>query len=462
MKTLRLSDFLNAINGSLLQGNSDDEIRKIVKNAVNLSEHSLYFHTGSKAVKAEILAGKSKYTIVTDDPQIRSKAAKTANIIFTANVKESYWRFIDYYRNQFQIPVIGVTGTCGKTTTKDMIKHILTRRMKVHSTLYSQNGLHLNLQYLMGLTEQTEAAIFEMGVAYPGNIRNSGRYFKPTIGIITNIGEAHLEGCGSLRNYIKAKGEMLEVLSDKGILIINADDENIKKLPIASYKGRVVTFGKDPTAEYRAAGIHFENNQMLYTLYVSNNQYKMSIPGAGEHNVYNSLAAIAASTSLGIPIEDAIHRLGTFRTMERHAKLYHGPDNVTVIDDTWSCNPSSVKSALDVLKKTSNGKTEVLVLGRMQRLGNQERKQHIQMGQTLIDVGGVHHLITVGSSARLTGEQAISLGMNPAKVHSVMNAAELEAKLAEILHEEMIILFKMSLGKMEPAYRRVVEKYRFT
>ncbi|GHH99561.1 UDP-N-acetylmuramoyl-tripeptide--D-alanyl-D-alanine ligase [Neobacillus kokaensis] len=461
MKTLKLADFLDVIKGEMLQGDPDEEIRKLVKKTANIGEHCLYFHTSKKAIKPEAIAGISKFTIVTEDSRILSMISKTANVILTANAKDSYWRFIDYYRSQFQIPVIGVTGTCGKTTTKDMIKHILNRRMKVHSTLYSQNGLHLNLPYLMGLTEKTEAAVFEMGVAYPGNIRISGKYFKPTVGIITNIGEAHLEGCRTLENYIKAKGEMLEVLSEDGILIINTDDENIKRLPIAMYKGSVLSFGKDETADYRACDIQFENDRMSYSLQVQNSEYKVTIPGVGEHNVYNSLAAIAATAALGIPIEEAARRLSTFRTMERHAKLYHGAGNLTVIDDTWSCNPSSVKSGLDVLKKTSNGRTEVLVLGRMQRLGNQERKQHIQMGQTIFDIGGVDHLITVGSSARLTGERAITLGMDPARVHFVMNAAELEAKLAEIFHDDMTILFKMSLGKMDPSFRKVVEKYRF-
>ena len=462
MKTLKLSDFIGKINGKLLQGNPDDEIRKIVKKVNNLSEKSLYFHSSKTAIRADSLLGKTNYTIVTEDQGLLSSVDGTANVILVTNSKDSYWRFIDYYRNQFQIPVIGVTGTCGKTTTKDMIKHILNQTMKVHSTLFSQNGLHLNLHYLLGLNEQTEAAVFEMGVAYPGNIKNSGKYFKPTIGIITNIGEAHLEGCRTLGNYIRAKGEMLDVLSDEGILCINADDQNIKTLPIASFKGRVLSFGKDPAAEYRAENIQFENNRMLYTLHVENYEYRVSIPGYGEHNVYNSLAALASTTVLGIPIEEAIQRLSTFRTMERHVKIYSGAGNITVIDDTWSCNPSSVKSAIDVLKKTSDGKTEVLVLGKMQRLGNQVNKQHIQMGKTIIDVGGVNHLITVGASARLTGESAITLGMSPDKVHSVMNAKELEAKLAEIRKEDMMILFKMSLGKMDPSFRRVVEKYRFT
>ena len=461
MKTLKLADIVEVINGQMIQGNAEFEINKVAKLIKNISEYSIYFNVNKKSISSDSLVGKTNYTIVTENMEILSMVDKSASVILVADGKKSYYQFIEYYRNLFSIPVIGVTGTCGKTTTKDMIKHILKQFLQVHSTMLSQNGLHLNLHYLMGINEQTEAAVFEMGVAYPGNIRSSGRYFKPTIGIITNIGEAHLEGCKTLEKYIRAKGEMLEVLSDKGTLIINADDTNIKRLPTGLFKGSVLSFGQYQNADFRADTIRYEDDRMVYTLHVNKIQYEVVIPGYGEHNVYNSLAAIAAVSLIGIPIQDAIDRLKTFKTMERHVKLYHSK-GISVIDDTWSCNPSSVLSALEVLKKISNGKKEVLILGKMQRLGSQLTNQHLKMGETIMDYGEVDHLITIGPSANLTGENAIRLGMDPSKVHSVANADQLESKLAEILTEEMIILFKMSLGKMDSAYRRVIEKYRFT
>ncbi len=261
MKTLRLSDILEVINGQMIQGNAEFEIRKVAKLIKNISEYSVYFHISKKNISPDSLLGKTNYTIVTDNKDILTMVDQSASVILVANSKESYNQFIEYYRNLFSIPVIGVTGTCGKTTTKDMIKHILKQSLKVHSTLLSQNGLHLNLHYLMGINEQTEVAVFEMGVAYPGNIKTSGKYFKPTIGIITNIGEAHLEGCKTLEKYILAKGELLEVLSEEGTLFFNADDINIKKLPIGLFKGCLLSFGQDQSADFRAANIHYEGRQ---------------------------------------------------------------------------------------------------------------------------------------------------------------------------------------------------------
>ncbi len=302
MKTLKLADIVDVINGQMIQGNTDFEIHKVAKLIKNISENTIYFHINKKSLSPDSLLGKTNYTIVTENINTLTMVDKSACVILVADGKKSYFQFIDFYRNLFSIPVIGVTGTCGKTTTKDMIKHILKQSLPVHSTMLSQNGLHLNLHYLMGINEQTEAAVFEMGVAYPGNIKSSGRYFKPTIGIITNIGEAHLEGCKTLEKYIKAKGEMLEVLSEKGTLIINADDTNIKRLPIGLFKGCVLSFGQHQNADFRTANIRYEDDWMVYTLHADKTQYDVVIPGYGEHNVYNSLAAIAAVSLIGISI----------------------------------------------------------------------------------------------------------------------------------------------------------------
>ena len=133
-----------------------------------------------------------------------------------------------FYRDQFHIPIVAITGTSGKTTTKEMIKHILSADRKVTATTLSGNSRTASLQYLLGIEDETEA-VFETAVGSPGDVTNAGRYFKPTIGIITNIGAHHLNYCKTLEGYIQAKGEMLDIIHPKGTLIINAEDMNTKK-----------------------------------------------------------------------------------------------------------------------------------------------------------------------------------------------------------------------------------------
>ncbi len=152
------------------------------------------------------------------------------------SIGQAYWTFIDYYRNLFQIPVVALTGTCGKTTTKEMIKHIASREWNVQASVSSKNEPRQSLPYLTGIDKSTEAAIFELGLGNTGNIKHQCMIYQPTIGIITNIGVHHLDGCGNLEGYIKAKAEILEGISEGGTLIINADDENTKKNTLAYFQ----------------------------------------------------------------------------------------------------------------------------------------------------------------------------------------------------------------------------------
>ncbi|TXC92789.1 UDP-N-acetylmuramoyl-tripeptide--D-alanyl-D-alanine ligase [Metabacillus litoralis] len=460
MKPLLLKDIVREIDGSLVKGYEESTIQKVVKRQSNIDQHVLYFCLAPYACNWDLLKTKQGYSIVVDHLTGEEPIHKDVNIILVNDCKEAYWKFICYYRSLFDIPVIGVTGTCGKTTTKDMINHIAKEDLMVHKTFQSQNGLHLNHGYLFGLDDSTQLAVFEMGVAYRGNVRSSGRYFRPTVGVITNIGEAHLEGCRTLENYIKAKAEMLEALSYKGMLIINADDENIKKIDMSNYQGKIISFGVNEEANYRANKISYANEGMNYTLLNSGKQYTVFIPGYGEHNIFNSLAAIAACHSIGISIETCINRLQTFRTMSRHVKIYEGYNQSMVIDDTWSCNPSSVKAAMQVLKNISKDKKEIFVLGKMQRLGKHLQEQHIKIGKTFMEMGGLDYLITVGSHAKLTGMSAIENGMAASKVIMVDSASELDSVLEKLSGENSCILFKMSLGKMKSEYRQVVVKYR--
>ena len=182
-------------------------------------------------------------------------------------MEEAYWKFIHYYRNLFQIPVIGVTGTCGKTTTKEMITQILEQDYNVDSTWMSMNSMSVNLRYLMRFDEDTEMAVYEMPVAYPGYLKVACQYFQPQIRILLNIGVHHLADCETPEVYMKAKAEITEGLDhEKGILILNGDDENIKKVVDVTPFKNVIYFGKGEKAQFRAEKIQYGNKGMKFML----------------------------------------------------------------------------------------------------------------------------------------------------------------------------------------------------
>ncbi len=195
--------------------------------------------------------------IVTDLDFDGLKLINGLTVVKVKNVKSAFWSFVNTIEVCFPIPVIAVTGTCGKTTTKEMIAHILKEQKSVQSTVSSANSRLAHLHYLLGIDERTEAAVIETAVGRPGDIRYACRYFKPTIGIITNIGACHLNACKTIEAYVSAKGEMVTGLGDHGVLILNADDEKTKAISLVNFKGKIVYFGIKNRADFRATNIQY-------------------------------------------------------------------------------------------------------------------------------------------------------------------------------------------------------------
>jgi len=264
--------------------------------------------------------------------------------------------------------------------------------------------------------------------------------YKPTIGIITNIGVHHLDGCKNLEGYIKAKSEILEGLSEDGTLIINGDDENTKKVPLHTFKGKIITIGVQKQADYKASNIEFTNNGMKFTLQLLNEKYTIFVPGYGEHQVYNALAAIAAIKEMGLSIETAISRLKTFKPMARHLEFSTGIGESTIIDDTWTNNPTSVEAALKVLDTIGKDKKIILILGDIKRLGLFEEKYHREIG-SMVAQRNIEMLMTIGKRAEDIAAQAKKDGTT-AEVHIFKDVTGVLEILKPKLDKDTIVLIK--------------------
>ena len=353
---------------------------------------------------------KGLHLVISDKPTSELKMAlPNTTVIKVTSLVQSYWKFIKYYRDLFNIPVVTITGTCGKTTTKDMIKHILSKDCNVQASVSSKNEPRRSFPYLMGIDEKTDAAVFEHGLGNSGNIKHQCMIYQPTIGIITNIGVHHLDGCKNLEGYISAKAEIVDGIKKDGTLILNADDENTKKVPLHSFKGKIIYFGVDMRSDFRASNIKFANHGMDFLLHFKKRTYEAFIPGYGEHQVYNALAALAAVNEMGMDLKEAISRLATYENMTRHLEFSNGIGGSTIIDDTWTNNPTSIEAALKVLDSIGKGKNVILVLGDINRLGNFEKKYHREIG-SMVAKRNIHTLITIGSKAEEIARQAIRDG----------------------------------------------------
>ncbi|MFE8699261.1 UDP-N-acetylmuramoyl-tripeptide--D-alanyl-D-alanine ligase [Cytobacillus sp. FJAT-54145] len=408
MEPILVSKIVHFLEGNILSGSENWYVRHAavygrqdIKGA-----NTLVFLYKRDEPDWDFLKKVSPCAVITDKSEKKLKDINDQiTVIHVKSVVQAYWKFIEYYRNLFNIPVVAITGTCGKSTTKEMIKQILNQDRLVQATESSKNEPRRSFPYLLGINRKTKAAVFETGLGNPGNIKHQCLIYSPTIGILTTIGAHHLDGCKTLEGYIQAKGEIIEGVREGGTLILNSDDENIKKLSLKQFNGKVVYFGVHPSADYQATNIKFSNNGMTFDLQHNKKSYPVFVPGYGEHQVYNALAAIAAVHAMGLDIKDASRRLKTFKNMERHLEVSSGINGSTIIDDTWTINPTSIEAALNVMDEISKNKKKIVLLGNINRLGDYEIEFHQKVG-SMVASRDIHTLITIGEKATEIAKQA--------------------------------------------------------
>ncbi|MEK5231718.1 UDP-N-acetylmuramoyl-tripeptide--D-alanyl-D-alanine ligase [Lysinibacillus sp. FSL K6-0232] len=443
MQSISVQKLKNILQGKLIHGSEQWSVQHaIYYNRHELTQsHTLMFVSRNDHINWQEVDRKGPSLIISDKPSTDLKnALANTTVLQVKSVAQAYWTFIEYYRGLFQIPVAALTGTCGKTTTKEMLKHIVSKHWHVQASVSSKNEPRQSLPYLTGIEQQTQAAIFELGLGNTGNIKHQCMIYQPTIGIITNIGVHHLDGCLNLEGYIKAKAEIVEGIQEGGTLIINADDANIKKISLQKFKGKIIRFGLQDTADYKASNIQFANTGMKFVLEVAATKYNVFVPGYGEHQVYNALAAIAACHEMGLTIRQAIAGLRSFKPMARHLELTSGIGNSTIVDDTWTNNPTSVEAALKVLDTIGKDKKVILILGDIKRLGHFEEHYHREIG-SMVAERKVDTLITIGKRAQAIADQAQKDGTS-AEVYTFHEVAGVLELLQPKLDANTIVLIK--------------------
>lgn len=436
------------------------KIKHVVTSVNDIDSHTIVFHLNKKLTLDVRKIEKLQHCyIITDQPLLKDNLYLKERFLFVLDIEKTYEQFIEYYRRLFSIKTIAVTGTCGKTTTKEMIKQVLEKKYHVTGTVLSKNSLRFNHDYLMDIDDTKAYGVYETALTEPGEIIYSAKFFKPSIGVITNIGIDHLSGCKTIDNYIRAKGEMLSALENKGILIINGDDENIKKIDFSTFKGKILTTGIKRKSDYSASNIRFGHNKMHFILHHQKEKYEVSISGLGEHNVYNALTALAVLDALGIPLEETIEHIASFKPVKSHFEIHKGLNNSIIIDDTWSSNPTSIKAAFKTFNK--KGKTKIAVLGNISYLGHFALEQCKEIGKMIVDYD-IDYLITIDQFSKEIGNKAISYGMDEKNIFHCHNQDEIKMVLTRLLKPNVMVLFKTSMSdnKMKNIIKHVIKDDR--
>jgi len=352
-------------------------------------------------------------------------------------------------RQNIMLPVIAVTGSTGKTTTKDMVFSILKEKLNTVKTEGNYNneiGLPMTL---CGINDDHQALVLEMGMRGLGEISFLCNMAQPTHGIITNIGQVHAELLGSQEKIAQAKAELLNFISPHGAVFLNTKDRQLLNPWLEKCQGDVSWFGLDSKADIRAGDINYLGEEgSRFTVYFAGDTEKIGLNIPGDHNILNALAAIGIARSLDISWQEIKRGLASVELTDMRLQIENSSQGAKIINDTYNANPASMEAAIKVLSEIPSER-KVAVLGDMYELGIYEESEHYHMGQ-IVHEENIDLLVAVGKLGKLIGQGAIQAGMKAEKVKFHDNNINALEYLKEITSSADLILVKGSRGmKME-------------
>jgi UDP-N-acetylmuramoyl-tripeptide--D-alanyl-D-alanine ligase len=343
-------------------------------------------------------------------------------------------------------PLIAVTGSAGKTTTKDAIAHVLSGRFRVLKSEGNFNN-HFGLPLmLLKLEPEYDVAVIEMGMSHAGEIRALAKIAQPEIGVVTNVAPVHLEFFDSLAGIARAKYELVESLPANGVAVLNADDEYVSQFG-RDFKGKVVMYGTRAAADVRAENVQSKGTcGAEFDVVIGNVREHATLPLVGEHNVLNALAAVAVGLERGLKLAEAVGALATLVPADKRGQVLQ-VGNITVINDCYNSNPKALEAMVDALA-TMTGKRHIVVAGEMLELGPAGEEMHRLAGEHIADKK-IDVLVGVKGLAQAMVEGARKAGTAAEFVATPEEAGEWLAREAR---DGDVVLLKASRGvKLEKA-----------
>ena len=333
-------------------------------------------------------------------PLVLSEIETNAPHIRVDNCVLAYQNIAKLHRERFDIPVVCITGSVGKTTTKDMVRSVLSARFQVHATVGNLNNQTGVPTTVLQLNPSHEVSVMELGTNHFGEISAIARVTQPTICLFTNIGEAHIEFFGSREGIFRGKTEMLQYARPGASILVNGDDDYLRQIPGA------IRFGLSPECEVRAENIVSDGlEHTSFTAHFFGQAMKVDLSVSGDYMVRNALAAIAAGSLLGMTQEELLQGLSLFHPASGRADIIH-TSRYTLIDGTYNANPTSMEAALKLLSSAKNRR--VCIFGDMLELGENAPSYHERIGKIASDLG-IELMICVGALAKHAafGEHAV-------------------------------------------------------
>ncbi|MDS1004806.1 UDP-N-acetylmuramoyl-tripeptide--D-alanyl-D-alanine ligase [Clostridium sporogenes] len=444
MEFIKLEEIIKAVNGELVITGEKDEYnsvstdtRKIKKGDIFIALKGENFN-GNNFVETAIEKG-ADLCIVSELVFDKEKINKSSYVVKVENTNKALLDLAKYYKSKLGIKVVAITGSTGKTSTKDLVAAVLSEKYKVFKTEGNfNNEIGLPLM-ICKLDKSYDIAVLEMGMNHFNEIHNMAEAAKPDIAIITNIGISHIENLGSRKNILKAKLEVTDFFDNDNALIINGDDDLLSDFESDKYK--VYKIGTENKFDFNGQKLILEEESIEFDILeqgkIAYKNFKVNVPG--KHNVLNSLTAIACAKILDMDYEDIQNGIKNLKATSMRLDIIR-ENGFTIINDCYNASPDSMKAAIDVMENI-NGKRTIVLLGSMMELGNESYKAHREVSEYAKEKG-IDLLFSIGefNEAYREGFEEV----NKDNYKSFLNNKEAAKYIKNIIRDGDVILVKAS------------------
>lgn len=431
-----IKEIVEATGGQLLSGNLEDDIKGFTQDTRKIQTGDMYIpligerNDGHDYIEQAFANGA--LAIVTS----KNVNYPDKNVILVEDTLKALGDMAKYLRMHRNVKVVGITGSVGKTSTKDMIYSVVSTKYKTLKTLGNYNN-HIGLPLTILRYQDEEVMILEMGMNHLGEIDYLTQIAKPDIAAITNVGTAHIGELGSRENILKAKMEIINGFNDHGVLVINDDNDMLHTVESDSFD--LIRVGQNEECDLKAIHVDLRLEESYFDIDYQGQRYHVHVPVSGEHFVYNALIAIGIGLSLGIEMELCIQGVEHFELTKNRMDVIDLKNNVKVINGTYNANLDSMKSSIDVLSQYKNRK--IAVLADMLELGEYEQSLHEEIGSYIVEKG-IDELLCVGNASAYIVEKAQTLGYTHA--YHFEDNQSLISYLDEFIEENDVLLIKGS------------------
>ena len=453
-------EIIRATNGKLIAGSDDLSVSGVSTDTRTLSRGNLFIairgknFDGHNFINQAIVKGAQAIIVESDFRFDASQGASRINkdnlslkdcasvsFIRTDDAIGALCNLAAFHRRRFKIPVVGITGSCGKTTTKEMVADVLSAKFNVLKNKGTFNNSIGVSHTLLRLNKEVDIAVVEMGTSNFGEIKRLAEIVAPSIGIITNVGYSHLEFFKTIDSICNEKYDLVKNLKHPFIAILNGDDMRLRKKAKTSKDLNLFTFGLKKTCDFTATNIECARGVLEFSL---NKKHRFKINVLGRQNAYNVLAAISCGVIFGLNYKDIKNKLSAFimpstRISLKKIRGYH------VIDDTYNSNPLSLEYAIQTLSEFDTKGKKVFVMGDMLELGKRSVMLHREIAKKIIK-SGIDTLITVGPLSHHAADAIKTKKRSNLKVYSCGCTLEARGILLNLLRDDDLVLVKGSRG----------------